>query len=99
MLIRLEAARLGFERCRAVTGPINLEVRPASTGGHALLGENGSGKTLIAQALLRRGGPLLRAGRVLCRDSEPVGANRAADSSPTASSPTASSRAKSGGWT
>ena len=68
MLIRLEAARLGFERCRAVTGPINLEVRPASTGGHALLGENGSGKTLIAQALLRRGGPLLRAGRVLCRD-------------------------------
>eukprot|EP00965_Chrysotila_dentata_P008548 278094-Pleurochrysis_carterae.AAC.1 len=38
--------------------PLDLSVMPASHGGHALLGANGSGKSMLAEALLsREGGP------------------------------------------
>ena len=34
-------------------GPLNLNIEPASSGGHALIGPNGSGKTLLASYLQR----------------------------------------------
>lgn len=48
----LSAARLSYPG-GAPTQPLCLDIqRPASAGGHALLGSNGHGKTLLAQALL-----------------------------------------------
>ena len=48
----LSAARLSYPG-GAPTQPLCLAIqRPASAGGHALLGSNGHGKTLLAQALL-----------------------------------------------
>ena len=65
-LIALEAARLSFKS--RPTRPIDLQVLPAAFGGHALLGANGSGKTLVSEALLQCGGGLLHSGRVSCRE-------------------------------
>ena len=50
-LIKLDSARLGFPGGASLTPPLNLRVQPASTGGHAVLGRNGSGKSLLANTL------------------------------------------------
>ena len=51
-LASLSAARLGYSRRAWRTKPVDLRIMPAASGGHALLGNNGHGKTLLSQALL-----------------------------------------------
>ena len=50
-LVTLDGAELAFAGSSKRTAPLDLRVGPVSAGGHALLGRNGLGKTLIAQAL------------------------------------------------
>jgi len=50
-LVTLDGAELAFAGSSQRTAPLDLRVGPVSAGGHALLGRNGLGKTLIAQAL------------------------------------------------
>ena len=47
----LSAARLSYPG-GAPTQPLCLDIQRPASGGHALLGSNGHGKTLLAQALL-----------------------------------------------
>ena len=56
-LLTLRAARLAFSsHGPPATRPIELSINPARGGGHALLGANGSGKTLLAEVLSGAGG-------------------------------------------
>ncbi len=52
MLVRLSAARARYPRGRPATAAVNLELKPPTNGGHALIGQNASGKTRLALALL-----------------------------------------------
>ena len=61
-LASLSAARLGYSRRAWRTKPIDLRILPAASGGHALLGNNGHGKTLLSQALLHDNVSLLHGG-------------------------------------
>jgi molybdate transport system ATP-binding protein len=58
-LLELRQARLGYpggaSRQQPLTPPIDLIIAPPSQGGHALLGRNGSGKSLIGQTIVSRG--------------------------------------------
>ena len=54
-LVTMREARLGFPGSPTHTAPISLAIHSAKLGGHALLGRNGLGKTLIAQAISRHG--------------------------------------------
>ena len=61
-LASLSAARLGYSRRAWRTKPVDLQIMPAASGGHALLGNNGHGKTLLSQALLHDNASLLHSG-------------------------------------
>ena len=50
-LVKLEAARLGYPNSNSSSHPLDLTIQPATFGGHAVLGRNGTGKSLLAQAL------------------------------------------------
>ena len=50
-LARLRGARLAYPS-NTPTGPLDLDIPPATQGGHALLGANGCGKSLVAEAFL-----------------------------------------------
>lgn len=51
-LIKLEAARLGYPNASSTSHPLDLTIQPATYGGHAVLGRNGTGKSLLSQALV-----------------------------------------------
>ena len=75
-LATLRGARLGYRGATAVASrELDLTIRAAASGvkgrpgyafrgGHALLGNNGHGKTLVASALLEGGDGLLHAGHI-----------------------------------
>ncbi|KAK7253239.1 ABC transporter [Aureococcus anophagefferens] len=50
-LARLRGARLAYPSSTP-TIPLDLDIPPATQGGHALLGANGCGKSLVAEAFL-----------------------------------------------
>ena len=51
-LLTLRAAQLAFgSHGSPATRPIDLSISPARSGGHVLLGANGSGKTLLAEVI------------------------------------------------
>ena len=50
-LARLRGARLAYPS-NTPTIPLDLDIPPATQGGHALLGANGCGKSLVAEAFL-----------------------------------------------
>lgn len=50
-LVKLDAAHLGYPSSTSSLKPLDLTIQPASFGGHAVLGRNGTGKSLLAQAL------------------------------------------------
>lgn len=50
-LVKLEQARIGYSPTNKIP-PVDLSIHFASNGGHALLGRNGVGKSLVAQSLL-----------------------------------------------
>ena len=50
-LARLRGARLAYPS-NTPTIPLDLDIPPATRGGHALLGANGCGKSLVAEAFL-----------------------------------------------
>eukprot|EP00934_Nitzschia_sp_Nitz4_P006680 Nitzschia sp. Nitz4//scaffold141_size107518//33151//34764//NITZ4_004272-RA/size107518-processed-gene-0.131-mRNA-1//-1//CDS//3329536276//6670//frame0 len=54
-LLQLVDARLGYPSQPAVTPPINLTIAKPTYGGHALLGRNDTGKSLIGQTIVSRG--------------------------------------------
>ena len=56
-LIQMAQATLGYPDTSKAswTPPINLTIDPPAKGGHALLGKNGCGKTLITQTIVHRG--------------------------------------------
>jgi len=67
-LAALQAASFGFPGSPSLTAPIDLTIHAASSGGHALLGRNGFGKTLLAQALADSNDAWLRGGAVSRRE-------------------------------
>ena len=73
-LVRFDSARLGYPPAgeRTTLGPIDLTVLPASAGGHAVLGRNGCGKSLLSSALMDDSGLHLGGGDIV-RGNEIVG--------------------------
>jgi molybdate transport system ATP-binding protein len=69
-LATFRRAGLGWpgQRSEAAMGHLDLTVHSAGSGGHALLGRNGCGKTLIGSALAAGDGRWLRAGKLERRD-------------------------------
>eukprot|EP00966_Prymnesium_polylepis_P229557 5311722-Prymnesium_polylepis.1 len=72
-LLTLRAARLAFasdDDVSATTPPLDLSISAAGSGGHALLGANGSGKTLLSEAIGASASDLrhLRSGELVRRD-------------------------------
>ncbi len=54
-LIEFRGMRLRYPMSQETTPPINLTILCPSTGGHALLGRNSSGKSLVGQTIVARG--------------------------------------------
>jgi molybdate transport system ATP-binding protein len=55
-LVEMKSAVLTYPGSSTKLGPWDLSIYNPSRGGHALLGRNGSGKSLISNALVRNGG-------------------------------------------
>ena len=68
-IVALENAVLGYPGAGKTLGPVQLRMHHPSTGGHVLLGRNGSGKSLVAYTLASlnddnaASSPYLRSGR------------------------------------
>ena len=66
----LRSAALGFTRSTPSLSSVDLTLHPAASGGHALLGRNGCGKTLLGSALTSddKSGGFLHGGNIERRD-------------------------------
>jgi hypothetical protein len=69
-LIELDRALLCYPESSSVQGPYNLRILPPAHGGHALLGPNGIGKTLVCNALVNAAsGDHVRGGSIVTEPS------------------------------
>ena len=63
-LAELQEAVLGYDGSTTTSRPIDFTIQPASTGGHALIAANATGKSLISNTLASQGSPtFLRSGK------------------------------------